>query len=127
MHDASDIDLVFLDPDNEIEVPSKPIGRKGASKYSAWQEIDELREAGCSLLIYQHFPREPRAAFAERMMSALRDRAEAPFIAALRTAHVLFLLAAEERHESWLRDALALLPARWGREIGTSLLTSQRP
>jgi hypothetical protein len=30
---ARDVDWVFLDPDNGIEVPSKPIGRKGSSKY----------------------------------------------------------------------------------------------
>jgi hypothetical protein len=28
---AHDADLVFLDPDNGIEVPSKPVGRKGST------------------------------------------------------------------------------------------------
>ena len=28
---ASGVDLVFLDPDNGIEVPSKPVGRKGST------------------------------------------------------------------------------------------------
>ena len=32
-HTASTQDLVFLDPDKGIEVPSKPVGRKGSSKY----------------------------------------------------------------------------------------------
>src|SRR5262245_11004094 len=35
---ARDVELVFLDPDNGIEVPSKPMGRKGSSKYVTWQE-----------------------------------------------------------------------------------------
>jgi hypothetical protein len=35
---ASDADLVFVDPDNGIEVASKPVGRKGSSKYVTWQE-----------------------------------------------------------------------------------------
>ena len=51
---ATGVDLVFLDPDNGIEVPSKPIGRKGSSKYVAWLETEALWQAGCSLLIYQH-------------------------------------------------------------------------
>ena len=36
---AHDADLVFIDPDNGIEVPSKPVGRKGSSKYVTWGEI----------------------------------------------------------------------------------------
>lgn len=114
---ASDVDLVFVDPDNGIEVPSKPVGHKGSSKYATWAEIEGLWEAGCSILIYQHFRRESRESFAERMVSELRDRTGAAFAEALRTPHVLFLLAAQERHEERLRDAVSLLPQRWNGQI----------
>jgi hypothetical protein len=46
---------VFVDPDNEIEVPSKPVGRKGSSKYVTWSEIKELWKLDCSILIYQRW------------------------------------------------------------------------
>jgi len=114
---ASDIDLVFVDPDNGIEVPSKAVGRKGSSKYVTWQEIEGLWEGGCSVLIYQHFRRERREAFAERMASELRERTGARFTEAFRTPHVLFLLAAQERHESRFREVTALLAQRWKDEI----------
>jgi hypothetical protein len=106
---AHGADLAFVDPDNGIEVPSKPVGRRGSSKYVTWQEIEGLWESGCSILIYQHFGRERRAAFAERLTSDLRGRTGARFTAALCTSHVLYLLAAQEKDAPQLREAIARL------------------
>ncbi|MFH1920351.1 MAG: hypothetical protein ABIP48_10765 [Planctomycetota bacterium] len=117
LHAACGTDLVFLDPDNGIEVSSRPIGRKGSSKYVAWKEIEEIWDAGCSLLIYQHFRREPREAFADRMVTQLRKRTGAPFTRAFRTAHVLFLLAAQARHETSLGKAMSCSLPAWQGQI----------
>ncbi|MDR7523752.1 MAG: hypothetical protein QN168_14995 [Armatimonadota bacterium] len=114
---ASGVDLVFLDPDNGIEVPSKPIGRKGSSKYVTWQEVEELFEARCSLLIYQHFRREKRDTFARRLVSELRERTGAGISEAFRTPHVLFLLVAQHRHAKQVRRTVELLSERWGGQI----------
>jgi hypothetical protein len=114
---AKGVDLVFLDPDNGIEVPSKPIGRKGSSKYVTWDEIKGLWNAGSSLLIYQHFRREPRDTFVQRMAGDLRSRIGADFVEAFRTPHVLFLLAAQDRHVQKLEDNVSLLAERWNGEI----------
>ncbi len=114
---ARNVDLAFVDPDNGIEVPSKPVGRKGSSKYVAWDEIEVLWAAGCSVLIYQHFRRERRQAFAERMLSELRRRTGTGFTEAFRTPHVLFMLAVQVRHEHGARAALSLLEQRWGGQI----------
>jgi len=114
---ASGADLVFLDPDNGIEVPSKPVGRKGSSKYVTWSEIEALWKLRCSILIYQHFRREARESFASRMAQELRDHTDAPWVEAFRTPHVLFLLAAQERHEAWLRSAVPVIHQRWNGQI----------
>jgi hypothetical protein len=114
---ARDADLVFVDPDNGIEVRSKPVGRHGSSKYVTWREIQDLWETGCSILIYQHFRRERREAFAERMASELRERTGVRVTEALRTSHVLYLLAAQERDEARFREAVSRLPQRWGGQI----------
>lgn len=114
---ASGVDLVFLDPDNGIEVPSKRVGRKGSSKYVTWQEVQALWEAGCSLLIYQHFRREPREAFAQRLVSELGWRTGACFTEAFRTPHVLFLLAVQERHEQRFGEVVPRLAERWNGQI----------
>lgn len=114
---ASGVDLVFLDPDNGIEVPSKPVGCKGSSKYVTWREVEELWKAGCSLLIYQHFPREKREAFARRLLCELRARTGACFSEAFRTPHVLFLLVAQDRHVEQVTRAVDLLSERWSGQI----------
>ncbi len=114
---ATGADLVFFDPDNGIEVPSRPVDRKGSSKYVTWEEIRKVWETGCSLLIYQHFPREPRRAFAERMLSELRDRTGAAFTEAIQTSNVLFLLAAQARHEARFHETLAGDLCRWKGQI----------
>ena len=114
---AKDVDLVFLDPDNGIEVKSKPIGRKGSSKYVTWDEIEGLWNAGSSLLIYQHFPRERRDPFILRMAKNLRSRTGADFVKAFRTSHVLFLLAAQNRHVQMFEGNIPLLAEHWNEEI----------
>jgi hypothetical protein len=114
---AKDADLVFLDPDNGIEVPSKPIGHKGSSKYVTWDELKGLWNAGSSLLIYQHFRRERRDPFILRMVENLHSRIGADFVEAFRTAHVLFLLAAQDRHAQKFADNVSLLAERWNGQI----------
>lgn len=111
------IDLVFVDPDNGIEIPSKPVGRKGSSKHITWGEIQQLYQAGCSVLIYQHFRREPREAFTARMVLEVRQRTGASFVHAFRTARVLFLLAARAEHEGRFLSAISCLSTRWRGQI----------
>lgn len=122
---ASEVDLVFLDPDNGIEVRSRPVGRKGSSKYVAWEEIEALWRAGCSLLIYQHFRREPRDALARGLVSELRKRTGACFTEALRTPNVLFLLVAQDRHAQWLGLAVESLSDHWSGQIDAMGLTTK--
>jgi hypothetical protein len=116
---ALGVDLVFLDPDNGIEVPSKPIGRKRSSKYVTWQEIQGLWKAGCSLLIYQHFRREARDTFARRLVSELRKRTGAGCTEAFLTPHVLFLLVTQARHLERMGSVAEVLSVRWRGQIKT--------
>ncbi len=69
---ASLSDLVFLDPDNGLDVPSRPYGRKLSSKYVFWHEIDQIWRGGASVLIYQHYRREKRVTFIPHMVDELR-------------------------------------------------------
>jgi hypothetical protein len=114
---AQGVDLVFLDPDNGIEVPSKPVGRKGSSKYITWEEVKRLWNADSSLLIYQHFRRENRDLFARRLVSELRDRTKARFVEAFRTPRVLFLLSAQNRHKEPFLRTIEFLSGQWQGQI----------
>jgi len=75
---AQDADLIFLDPDNGIEVKSMPIGRRNSSKYVAWSEIRDLWHLDCSILVYQHFPRKPHGPFALGLAHELQVRTDGP-------------------------------------------------
>ncbi len=107
-------------------MPSKPIGRKGSSKYVTWDEIKGLWNAGNSLLIYQHFRREPRDTFVQRMAHELLNRTGADFVETFRTPHVLFLLAAQDRHVQKFADNISLLAKRWHGQIEAVGLAKNR-
>ncbi len=119
-------DLVFVDPDNGIEVPSKPIGRRGSSKYVTWDELAALWAGGSSVLIYQHYPRQPHQLFAERIAAKLQACTGARVVRGFQTARVLFLLAVQERHAAKVSDAVSLLQAQWHQQI-TAVELAQEP
>ena len=91
-------DFVFLDPDNGIEVKSKPYGRKHSSKYLYWREIESLWNDGKSLLIYQHFIREKRSKFIRRTLEALLASTKGSLVEAFSTPHVVFLMVLQPEH-----------------------------
>ena len=54
----SDCDLVFLDPDNGLEVKSVKAGTQKSVKYVCMNEIAEYVAAGKSVIFYNHRPRK---------------------------------------------------------------------
>lgn len=88
-----DCDLVFFDPDNGLEIPSLPKGRKHSSKFVYLDELAAFYAAGHSLLVYQHFPRVERSVFIERCVAAIARCAPDAQLWAYRTKHVVFLAA----------------------------------
>ena len=101
-------DLVFFDPDNGIEVSSKPVGHKDSSKYVTWKELKSTWNTGASLVVYQHFIREEREGFIERLTQRLKEETSATAeVHYLRTPHVVFLLAAQPHHAAKLSAAIS--------------------
>jgi hypothetical protein len=88
-----DCDLVFFDPDNGLEIPSLPKGRKNSSKFLYLDELATFYAAGHSLLVYQHFPRVEREQFIAGCASRFRSIAPNASLWAYRTKHVVFLAA----------------------------------
>jgi hypothetical protein len=114
---ASSVDLVFLDPDNGVEVPSVPIGCRDSSKYLSWSEIEHLWGIGCSLLIYQHYPRRPRETFTATLASELGMRIGVERVTAIRTASVLFMLVGQPEHAESLERGVEEVRVRWLGEL----------
>lgn len=110
-------DLWFFDPDNGLEVRSKPYGTKGSSKYLYWQELSAVWSRGVSLVVYQHFPHENRDQYTERRCWEIREHAPGAVVAAARTSHAVFLVACQQAHRARFDRALARLRWRWATQV----------
>jgi hypothetical protein len=113
----SDCDLVFLDPDNGLEIKSKKIGAKNSSKFALWDEVRAYWEQGSSLLIYQHWIRMERSAFFNQQATCLKELLGVDQVIGISTAHVLFLLVPQAEHVEQLEVGLTLLPLGWESQI----------
>jgi hypothetical protein len=115
---AQGCELVFFDPDNGIEVKSKPCGRKDSSKFLYWREIERFWSAGHSLLIYQHFARAKRDTFVEKKARELMERTSAPGIISFRTPHVVFFLVPQAERLKFFEVRSEEVESVWERQIG---------
>jgi hypothetical protein len=106
---AKAADLVFFDPDNGLEVKSKPVGRKGSSKYLFWEELTGVWRNGSSVVVYQHLSRIKRKVLESRLADELSSRTGAANVEVFRSPNVLFLFAAQDHHAKCFRNALSSL------------------
>jgi len=63
--------VVFLDPDNGLEVGSVPMTARLAGKYATVPEIAALLESGAAVVLYQHGNRMPWQAQRERICAQI--------------------------------------------------------
>jgi hypothetical protein len=108
-----DTQLLFLDPDNGLEVQSVGYGRKMSAQYLYWHEVDEAYARGHSLVIYQHFAREKREEFVSRLAGRLEERLAGARVASFRTANAVYLTAVRPEHSMPLQTARDLVLHRW--------------
>ena len=112
-------ELVFFDPDNGLQVKSKRKGEKDSSKYVFWNEIDAIWNKGCSILLYQHFPRQNRPDFIARTSKMVKQRLAGSSVTSFRTSNVLFILATPSKNEwqTWNEQIAARCTRLWERHI----------
>jgi hypothetical protein len=113
-------DFLFFDPDNGIEVRSKPLGRKHSSKYVYWEELGEAWNGGASVLVFQHFARVKRDGYVSSLLCETAKRIPGSVVIPLRTQNVLFLFACRVEHRARAHRAIELLGNRWSGCIWTS-------
>jgi hypothetical protein len=106
-------ELVFFDPDNGIEVRSIPKGRQHSCKYVYWDELKQSFTAGASVLVYQHFIRESREKFINRVCAQIGCHLAPDGLFVFKTPNVLFILAAQRKHVSGFRASVDNLKQRW--------------
>ena len=110
-------DLIFFDPDNGIEVKSKPYGSSGSCKFIFWAEIQIAWAQGKALLIFQHFCREKRDHFINRLVSRLEHLLGGPRIVAITSSNVLYLLVFKESQQAPMELGLQNISKRWGDKL----------
>ena len=114
---ATGSDLVFFDPDNGLEVPSVPVGRKRSCKYFYWPELTETYGSGASVLVYQHFPRTQRSAYLDARLAGIREVVCPYDVVALCTGHAAFFLLSQERHAAMFRHRIERMERQWKGQI----------
>lgn len=70
--------LVFLDPDNGLQVSSAPLGSPLASKYATVAEIASLLDHGAGVVLYQHGNRAPWEVQRTRVCTQIASRVDRP-------------------------------------------------
>jgi hypothetical protein len=110
-------ELLFLDPDNGIEVSSAPWAGRGSSRYIYWRELKVAFSRGHSLLIYQHYPHVPREPFVPFLADRIAEELGCSRVTAFRTSHVAFFLAQQPAHFQALDGAAIAIAAQWPRQI----------
>ena len=111
--------LIFFDPDNGLEVKSKPYRRKNSSKYLYWHELAQTLDRGYSALVYQHFPRVARDAFIEQMAQEMRKRTQTGTVYSFRTNRVVFFLLPQAVHVPSFEKHIAQAECVWSGQIVT--------
>jgi len=112
-----DVDLIFFDPDNGLEIKSSKRGRKNSCKFLFWDEVEDAFNNGHSVLIYQHFPRKERTGFIKRISEELGSRLVVNEIFSFKTRNVVFFLVPQKNNLSHFRCQTNVVEKIWGKEI----------
>jgi len=120
-----DVDLIFFDPDNGIETQSVKIGQNGSSKFLYWSELRTTYQCGHSVLLYQHFRREERSNFIQRIVTAIQVRIPTADVSAFRTDHVMFFLVAQPEQTIHFRHQLPRIAEMWTSQLQVNICTTQ--
>lgn len=119
LENFGETDLIFFDPDNGFEVPSKRTGKKYSNKYLYYDEFVRTYSNGHSILVCQHFVREERSKFVARIANEMMGRTGAAEIYAFRTPHVVFMLAPQPVHADRFRLRAEHVSDTWVGQITT--------
>lgn len=114
---SKDVDLIFFDPDNGLEIKSVPRGRTKSSKYLYWNELKLFYNKGSSILLYQHFPRQNREHYINNIIDRVFESTKVDVVFSYVTSHVLFLLIAQLEHESFFRMRNTTITINWRDQI----------
>jgi hypothetical protein len=114
-------ELVFIDPDNGLEILSTGPFRSRGPKFAFYDDLPPFLQRGQSLVIYQHVDRRGSAHVqAQRRMAEIRERLDVErvwTVQFLRGSRRLFFIVPARAHEEILHERTAqLLASPWHEE-----------
>lgn len=120
-------DVIFLDPDNGLEVKSTNPYSKNGNKYTTYKEAADYYVQGATVIIYNHRDRKPENEYLKRFYR-FKDIEETKnakmfYLRASRYSVRDYLFLAQERHFSGLEKAIDnFLATEWCRYLKKYLL-----
>ncbi|MFH1144760.1 MAG: hypothetical protein V1774_09480 [Candidatus Eisenbacteria bacterium] len=105
--------LLFFDPDNGIEIPSCPYGRRGSQRYLYITELAAAYARGFSILVYQHFPRVARLPYVRKICATLHARMGVRPLYSFSTPQVVFFLLAQPGHVQFFEQRVSNMRSVW--------------
>ncbi len=112
-----DKDLIFLDPDVGLEVPSIRRGARGSAGYLYRCELAEAFGRGHSVLLYQHYPHIERQRFISSLARRMSEELGLVKVSAFVTSYVVFFLVWQPRHGRALSAAVQVVGTVWRTQI----------
>ena len=120
-------DVIFLDPDNGLEVKSINPYSKNGNKYTTYKEAADYYVQGATVIIYNHRDRKPKSEYLKRFYR-FKDMEETKnakmfYLSASRYSVRDYLFLVQERHFSDLERAIDnFLATEWCRYLKKYLL-----
>lgn len=120
-------DVIFLDPDNGLEVKSTNPYSKNGNKYTTYKEAADYYVQGATVIIYNHRDRKPENEYLKRFSRFIdmeeTKNAKMFYLRASRYSVRDYLFLVQEKHFSGLEKAIDnFLATEWCRYLKKYLL-----
>ena len=116
LQQLSNCDVIFLDPDNGLEVDSAKHNKKMLSKYVLLEEVKSYLDKKKSVIFYNQRSRKKPKPYFEDLYNRLKSTNIKPFSISFHRGTVRdYIILANAKHEEQLRNACTkMLESEWG-------------
>lgn len=111
-------DIVFLDPDNGLQVKSTSLTSEKGNKYIGYKELEDYYNLGLSIIFYNHRERKPEEEYLNKFRRLKEDDAfKNSAVTGLKfkrgtTRDYIFIL--QQQHADAVKDSLnSLMDSKW--------------
>jgi hypothetical protein len=120
------VDLIFFDPDNGLEVASKPYKGKPSRNHLYFRELRSAFESGCSVLVIQFFPFIEREKYIAHRVVEIKAQIGSDRVLGFCTANVVYFLVLHSAHSETLTSRAESACNRWPGQIQLCALAPLR-